>query len=541
MPVAASPSPSPARAAPVPDAQGQRPPSRAERRARRLQVALAALSGLLFVAAFPGFDQWYLAFIAFVPVMVAVRGVSVKRALFLGGVMGFVSHAIAYHWVVHLLRVFAHAPTPAAVGGWLLLCVAQGLSYGVGVALTHWLWRRTGWPLAATLAVGLTAMDFLYPLLFPSFIANTMGGSLWMMQIADLFGILGVTALVGAINGMFTDALLARREGRPFPRRTAIVASGIWLASLVYGAVRVAQIDAEVAKAEWLTVGIVQANVGGAENLVGRAESRRRYVRATHELTARHVDLVVWPEGALRAEIDADSDLRRDVLGGTGQALLFGATRVGPDSRTDEEVPYNSAFLANTEGRIIGSYDKSVLLAFGEYIPGDRFFPGVYRLLPYSSHFGRGTSLAPLVLTIPGDEPWRLGTFICYEDIIPRFVRDLMVPHHGPRPHVMINITNDSWYGNTTEPAIHLSLAKWRAVEHRRALVRSTNTGISAFVDPAGRLVAQTRTYREETLVHDVPRMTGDTVYEVIGDVVGYLALALLGVGYRLGRRRGVA
>lgn len=505
-------------------------PSRSE---RRRQLALAALGGLLYVLAFPGVDQFYLAFIAFVPTLVAARNVTVRRAVWLGAVTGFVSHLGGYYWVVHLLQEFAYLPLPVAVFGWLLVCAGQGASFGVGLGLARWLGKRTGWPWAVTLAVGLTAMDFLYPLLFPSFIANTMGGWLWMMQTAELWGVLGVTALVGAINGAFADVLLARLDRRPWPVRTAVTVGAVWIACLVYGVVRIGQIDARTASAEKLTVGLVQSNIGGAANHEQRAEAVRRHVRATKTLHARGVDLVVWPEGALGRVIDPQrSNVVRSVLQGTPQALLFGATRFDVDQH-GTRLPHNSAFLSDETGQVLGWYDKTVLLAFGEYIPGGDWFPQIYKMLPYSAHFGRGTSTAPLEL-----DGWKLGTYICYEDIIPRFVRKLMVPHEGERPHVMVNITNDSWYGDTTEPPIHLSLAKFRSVEHRRALVRSTNTGISALVDPAGRVVKQTRTYHEETLVGEVPKMTGDTVYQHLGDTVGYLALGLLVVGGFLGGRR---
>lgn len=506
------------------------PPSKAD---RRRQLLLAALGGVLYVLSFPGVDQFYLAFIAFVPTLIAARGASVRRAVWLGAVTGFVSHLGGYYWVVHLLREFAYLPVPAAVLGWLLVCVGQGASFGVGVGLARWLNLRTGWPWAVTLAVGLTAMDFLYPLLFPSFIANTMGGWLPMMQTADLWGVLGVTALVGGINGAFADVWMARKDGRPLPIPVMATTGLLWAGALLYGYVQISRFDAKAAQAETIRVGLVQSNMGGAANHQQRAEAVRRHVRATRDLHAQGVDLVVWPEGALSKVIDPDrSNVVQSVLQGTPQALLFGATRVDVD-RHGERLPHNSAFISDETGRVLGYYDKTKLLAFGEYIPGGDWFPQIYKLLPYSSHFGRGKTTAPLVY-----DGWKFGTYICYEDIIPRFVRQVMAPHDGERPHVMVNITNDSWYGDTTEPPIHLSLAKFRSVEHRRALVRSTNTGISALVDPSGRVVKQTGTYTEETLVGDVPRMSGETVYQHVGDLVGYVSLGLLALGGWLGRRR---
>lgn len=491
-----------------------------------MQLLLAALSGVLYVLAFPGVDQFYLAFVAFVPAMLAARHATVRRAVLLGAVAGFVSHLGGYYWVVHLLREFAHLPLPAAVGGWLLVCLGQGASFGVGLGLARFLNARTGWPFALTLPVGLVAMDFLYPLLFPSYVGNTMAGALWLMQTADLWGVLGVSGLVGAVNGGLVDVLAARVDRRPFPLRPAIASGAVLLFALIYGAVQVSRIDARMAQAPSLKVGMVQSNIGGQLHHEDRGRSNRIHREMTRELAAQGVDLVVWPEGAWTGRVDPEhTNVRLSVLGGLEQPLLFGATRYGPDAN-GVRLPFNSAFLADGSGKVVGSYDKIQLLAFGEYVPGADWFPQIYEWLPYAARFGRGMTTEPL----PFGE-WKLGTYICYEDILPRFVQRIMAPRDGVRPHLMVNITNDSWYGDTTEPPIHLALARFRSVEHRRALVRSTNTGISAFVDATGRVTGKTRTYVRESLVGTVPLLEGDTVYQRLGDVVGFAALGLLVFG----------
>jgi apolipoprotein N-acyltransferase len=519
-------------ASPKPDPREARVPSPGGA-GRRAQLALAALSGLLYVVAFPGIGQFYLAFVAFVPVVWAARNATPRRALFLGAVVGLVSHMIAYYWVNHLLVVFAGAPWPAAALGWLGICVGQGTSYGVGLALARWLRLRTGWPWALTLAVGLTAMDFLYPLIFPSYVANTMAGATWMMQSADLFGVLGLTALIGAINGACIDVLIARSEGRPWPVRVVAVVGGLWAAALVYGAVRTQQVDREAAAAEHLRVGLVQTNVGGMERREEFPQTLRLYQQETKKLADSGDQLVVWPEGAYDAVVSRSTNVRRDVLDGTAEPLLFGAIRLGLDPASHHRTPYNSAFLADRTGAVKGSYDKNVLLVFGEFIPLGDWIPKLYEWIPNASHWGRGTSQDPLIL-----DGWRIGTVICYEDILPRFVQSVMQLRGGLRPNVLINVTNDSWYGPYTEQEQHLALASFRAVEHRRALVRSTNTGISAFIDPVGRVVSRTPKFQEATLSGTVPRMEGTTLYELVGDVAGYASLLLLGLGYIRSRRR---
>jgi apolipoprotein N-acyltransferase len=510
------------------------------RRAPWLQLGLAVLSGLLYVFAFPGLNQWYLAFISFVPVVWAAREATPRRALLLGAIVGLISHMIAYYWVVHMIQTFAFQPWIVGAFVWLVTCIGQGTSYGAGVALSQWLRRRTGWPYALTLAIGLVAMDFCYPLVFPSYIGNTMYRATWMMQGADLFGVLGLTALIGAINGALVDVLIARRGRRPWPIKPVGITAALWLGAIGYGAWRTAVVDREAGAAPKLKVGLVQANFGGLENLQDRDESLSAHRRLSHEVIARGADLVVWPEGALEQVVSVGSNIRGRLLPDeTDPPILFGAVRQGPDPAAPRHVvPFNSAFLADATGRVVGAYDKTVLLVFGEYIPLGDVFPQLYEWIQNASHWGRGHSTAPLTLIDKEHGDWRLGTFICYEDILPRFVAQIMAPHGDRRPDVMINVTNDSWYGPYMEQEEHLALAVFRSVEHHRALVRDTNTGISAIIDPAGRVVSKTETFKEATLLGSVPKMSGTTLYELVGDVFGWASLAVLGGVWLQGRRR---
>ena len=161
---------------------------------------------------------------------------------------------------------------------------------------------------------------------------------------------------------------------------------------------------------------------------------------------------------------------------------------------------YNTATLIDGSGRVLGMYDKTYLLAFGEYIPAADLWPWVYDLIPEASEFTPGETIE--VFEIDGH---RLGVMICYEDIIPRF--GVAVAERDP--HVLINVTNDAWFGKTAEPYLHLALATFRSVETRKWLLRSTNTGVTAFIDANGRIVKQTSIYEPETLLAEVPMLTG--------------------------------
>ncbi len=202
---------------------------------------------------------------------------------------------------------------------------------------------------------------------------------------------------------------------------------------------------------------------------------------------------------------------------GFAAPLLFGALTQGkptPPGRGHCEDCYNSAVLMAKDGEVLALHDKAFLLAFGEYMPfGDRF-PKLYELSPETSHFQFGKRTAPIEWKVDAQRTARLGMLICYEDLLPRYAR--RVTAHNP--NLLVNLTNDAWFGQTAEPEHHLNLALMRTVEYRRWLIRSTNTGISVLIDAAGRRVKETRLTDAETLLHDVPLLEQRTVYAALGD-----------------------
>jgi apolipoprotein N-acyltransferase len=206
---------------------------------------------------------------------------------------------------------------------------------------------------------------------------------------------------------------------------------------------------------------------------------------------------------------------------------IFGAVIIKrvPDER--EYVFYNTAVASDATGTVTSRYDKEYLLAFGEYLPFGDTFPVLYKWSPNSGHFSKGTSLDPLELTV-GGATHPVTMLICYEDILPEFT-NAAVRHADPE--LLVNMTNDAWFGDTVEPWEHLALAQMRAVEHRRYLVRGTNSGVSAVVDPVGRVVAHSGTFREEGISAPIHWMKSHTVYERIGDWPWLLGSIALGIG----------
>lgn len=181
---------------------------------------------------------------------------------------------------------------------------------------------------------------------------------------------------------------------------------------------------------------------------------------------------------------------------------------------TERRKLYNTAHLIEKDGRVLGTYHKNYLLMFGEYIPYADKFPWVYKILPEAGNITPGDTFENMHF-----RGYELGPIICYEDILPRYVNKIA----KLKPHVFVNVTNDAWFGKTSEPMLHLALAMMRTVEHRKWLIRSTNTGVSAFVDANGRMVQHTSIYEPEILRQSVAMMPQTrTIYGYIGDVLGW-------------------
>ena len=493
-------------------------------------AALPTLSGVLYFLSWIGFGIWPLAFVCLVPLIWAIREAALPRALALGAWMGFVTHLGGYTWVIHLLRVFAFLPLPLACLGYLLLCAAQGLLFGIFALFLRWSWRRSNWPLAALSPIALCSTEFAYPLLFQSYTGVAMMPLRPIIQIADLGGPLLLTALQAMVNGVAADILMwrARRASR-IPVASMVAAVVSIALCIGYGGWRLRQVAAREESAPHRRVGLSQPNVGAIELHANPQASVQTLRQHTYALSKQGAELVIWPEVAFNTRpvrLD-DPTIGRIIQGGIPVSIIAGVERV------EASKIWNSAVMVSRDGVLGDYFDKINLLAFGEYIPFGDWFPILYKWSPMSSHLTRGETTAPL-----RDGPWKFATFICYEDILPALVRRTMEDHGNGRANAMVNLTNDSWYGAGHEQEQHLQLAALRSAEHHRWLLRATSTGISAFVDATGRVVQRIPRNVRGTAIADVPMMEGTTVYEVLGDWPGWLSIALLlAIAARLGWR----
>ncbi|MBK9261815.1 MAG: apolipoprotein N-acyltransferase [Polyangiaceae bacterium] len=493
----------------------------------RVGYALSVLTALLYFLAFPGTAARpfaFVAFFAFVPWLYAIRGQTPRMALKMSWLMMFVGASCGFYWLVNMLEVFSGFPLPLCV----LFAAILNVYQSGRMAVTGWLYGRAterGWPHAPVFIAAFVAGELVYPLLFPWYAGVTMHDWPIMMQVADLGGPFAVSVMLMGSNLAIAELIEVYRR-MPANRVTMAVGFAVPVIAALYGKIRMSSIDAKVANAEKIRVGMVQPY----NDLFNRRDALRTHLDMTKELQKKEpVDLVVWSEAPLGRAFSEErykQMVKFDVTGKLGVPSIVGALLVRQPDRTKDPTAkrdfFNVALMADEKGNIIGRYDKQFLLMFGEYLPFGDVFPIMYKWSPNSSKFTPGTSFAPL--------EWkghRISTMICYEDILPSFVNKLVA---AGDPDLFVNLTNDTWFGNTTEPWIHLALAKFRSIEHRLYLIRVTNSGVSAIVDPNGRVTVHGGVYTKESIIGEARFLRERTVYSRIGDAPWWTLSLLVGI-----------
>lgn len=490
----------------------------------------AFLSGLLYWLAFAGMDVWPLSFVAWVPLLVAMRRQTTKRAALLGWLAGATMNVFGFIWLQEMLKTFSGFPTPVCFFFVLVVCGYQGGR----IALLGWLYGRAssrGWPAPLVFAAAFAASELLYPLLFPWYYAATVHQIPVLTQLADVGGPILVGLVLVSANLAIAEPLLARLERRKLSVGVLGAGAVTVAFALCYGYLRIGAVDAVAQAAPGDTVGVVQADMGLLEKRNSVDEGLHRHLDlSSHLEREQDVDFLVWSETSAMRPVWGDrykDQLRAGVGRRIGAPAIFGAVVVEDVADERGRVYHNTAVASDKSGAITGRYDKQYLLAFGEYLPFGEEFPILYKWSPNSGHFTPGKSLEPLDLEVNGSSH-KVTVLICYEDILPEFTNDAV--RHA-NPELLVNMTNDAWFGDTAEPWEHLALAQLRAVEHRRYLVRGTNSGVSAVVDPVGRVIAHSGTFKAETISAPIHWLRNRTVYERIGDWPWLLASLVLAVG----------
>jgi apolipoprotein N-acyltransferase len=497
-------------------------------------LALSTLSGCLWFLAVTPFDFSALAWIAAIPMFMAIeRAGSFRSALFLGWWGGLIETAGGFYWLIDVMRRFADFPWVGAALVFLLFCATRAIIFLLFAAVVRAIRQRAQVPMALLGPIAMVSCELVVPQLFPCGQWISQAWNPLVIQISELTGAFGVTALLMMVNGAAYDLTLNARAGR-YP---AIASAVLLAAALIFGVVRMHQIDEVTAHAPRLKIGLVQPNFAYTIDGEFSREEALRQLAALQEQSRRlereGAQVLVWSEGSFPVTVPRDfsADFSPESLAMIRRGFTI-PTIIGADMYdAAHEDAFNSAILLDKNGKVAGRYDKVRLLAFGEYIPGIDAFPWLRKFLPSGAgRFTAGSGPGVISLQGPDDKVWRLGPVICYEDILQGFLRGVGQLH----PNLLVNLTSDSWFGADTEPWEHLALAVFASVELRVSMVRAVNSGVSALIDPNGRVLQ--KTYADDPYRH--PRAAdgvvvtaaivpgGHTAFVAVGNLFAYLCLA---------------
>ena len=506
-----------------------------------------ALSGLLLALSFPGFSLGFLAWIALVPLLVALlrQAGSYLQALRFGFLTSLIFFCISLHWL-----------TEVSFGGWVFVVFLETAFFlffvwaiyegkNIRPPLLRILWTASAWTTAEWLRSEVPIFGLGWNLL-----AYSQSAYLWIAQSAGLFGAYGLGFVIAFVNALVaeticffirpekgTDLKSDSRKGdrsgiRPVPFSFIFSwgAAGLVLIFLLsYGAHQLRTVNGSSGRRH-LRIALVQGNIPQA--IKWETVAREKIIEIYTKLTALagfdQPHLVIWPEAAYPGYFNRDRDAAviQNTVKKIGVPLV-----VGSPHWESEALVYNSAYLLSSDGEVKARYDKQYLVPFGEYVPLKPVF-GWLEPLAYSlgvSDFSAGHK--PVLFKILNGEV-AFSTLICFEDVFSGLARAAV--QEGA--DFLAVITNDAWFGNSAAPYQHLQASIFRAIENSVPVVRAANTGVSAFISSTGKVLGRVHDSKgkdifvtgKQTL--DLPLNGRTTSYQRGGWLFPYAALALFAI-----------
>ncbi len=475
----------------------------------------ATLSGVLYVLSFAPWDLHFLQWMAFVPLLVATdrireRPGSLKTTLLAGTWMSMIICLGGFYWMVGATMRYGGLPLPAALAVFLAFCLTGQLQVPIYLWMRDRLKGTAFRPLL--LAVFYTGIESLYPKIFLDTAGHAFHSALLVRQVADLGGIFLLTLLALAVNEGIAAAIRSRNS------RQALLPAGLIACCLVYGQWRVMQHQDYEARSlreiPRLRASMIQANIGDFLKVAAERGTRdamtavlEQYIGLSGRalLESPRPDAILWPETAYPSifrQPESQNEFRMEERLNAFLETLPGTLIFGGYDRDRSGVEYNSLFFHHPRTNSTRTYHKNVLLMFGETLPFAESFPSMKTWFPTMGFFGRGPG--PEVIEVKNSEgqTFQLAPSICYEGLI---------GEHSARgallgADALVNVTNDSWFGPDGEPYLHLALTRFRTVETRLPLLRSTNTGFSVWMDALGETRAKSGLFESAILNAEIPK-----------------------------------
>jgi len=480
-----------------------------------VNISLAVLSGVMGFLAFPPFDISPMAWVCLVPLFFAVRNSSPLRAFGYAYISGAVFFGGLLYWLVNV-----------SVPGMIALVLILASIYGIfGLAVRYVLNRSAD---VLILPFVWVVLEYVRGVLFTGFpwgiLAYSQYRNIELIQVADITGAYGVSFLLVAFNAA-VFAWVTRSSRKAYGMITALL---FLILAVSYGTYRTKERPA------WdsLEVSVVQGNIpqsmkwdsSFADDIIDKYDALSR------EAAADDPAMIIWPETAYPYLADGDAPSVPEIsaiASETGIPVLAGIVS------SSGGIYYNSAVLFDAGGEAAGIYDKVHLVPFGEYIPFEKYMSFLREYIDKPiGRFGRGEEFKLFSLKTSSESVsegvrrrqtsfYKFGVMICFEDIFPYMARQFS----RAGADFLVNITNDAWFGKTAASRQHMQASVFRAVENRKPVIRAANTGISCFIDTAGRVFSKVESGGEETFVSgfDTGKLElfggKKTYYTLYGDV----------------------
>lgn len=499
-----------------------------------LHLIISFISGALYALAYPStlfkgvFLFTFLSLAALLHLLIQHH--SFKRLFTLVTVYNLGLNLVGYYWIPHTLQEFGQLPP------WISYVLAIFFSlilqpYLYVFITAWWAWKKFGKKELTPeqqmiiFAVGLTLAEIITPQQFPSY-----AGSAWL-HVAPF---LGLAPIGGIYLYSFVTYLISYEMGRLFRRRrpTQLVWSTLSIFLILNYVLRLGPLQGDKS----INVRLVQANIGNFLKVESEKNQKSaldevidRYWRLSLLSSKKKLDLIIWPETAYPNSFNGKGSwiprVFTDIMKKTNAELLIGGYDHHPEKSPFDfiESEYNSAILMS-DLKVASIYHKNILIPFGETLPFGPLNKTVVNFVPTVSLFARGEGTPEMKLK----SGHGLITPICYEILETGFTRSLLNQHSNS--DIIVNLTNDSWYGETAEPFQHLFLAKWRALEFGRPIIRSTNTGISSVIFPDGAESPRLMIGEEKVLDVEIklPAHIEPTIYQKFGISIVLLVMGMI-------------
>jgi apolipoprotein N-acyltransferase len=500
------------------------------------RLAMAIFSGLLLILSFPKFGNGMVAWLALIPLLHALRDAKPSEGFKTGFITGLIAYCGILYWVSCVIVEYGNLPIYIGMLAVLLLAAYLSL-YTAFFAMALCELRKRGNSVFLWAPLLWTVLEFARSHLLTGFPWENLAYSQYLngniIQIADITGIYGITFAIVLVNAVIENVMTATWQRRKYPVFEIASVCVVLIAIYGYGHYRTADIGERLEKASPFEVSLIQGNID--QNLKWDARYQSQTLDIYRSLTMgaipAHDGLIVWPETAAPFYFERDDQLRAKVIDLarlSERPILFGSPNVEEESGRVSFM--NSAFFLQPDGVVVGRYDKVHLVPYGEYVPLRKFFPFMGKIVSGIGDFRPGKGFDPIE-----HHNRRFGILVCYEGIFPEAARE----YKNKRANLLVNITNDAWFGKTSAPYQHLSMTVFRAVENRLFVIRAANTGISAIIDPTGKIISQSELFTRTILQNSVRFISCKTFYAEHGDIfVLVCALSLMCCIFIIFRRK---